>query len=130
MASAASNGGPVCASKDSAEVERFVERMAEVRPTIPDEVVDYFLARAGFCAADVQVKRIIALAADHFVSSVAHLADQSSVRQWQEQQKQDQPADADADAADADKTLTMEALQQALLQYGIDLKRPDYWVDP
>lgn len=127
MASAAANGAPVCASVDSAEVERFVERMADVRPTIPDEVVDYFLARAGFCAADVQVKRIIALAADHFVSSVAHLADQSSVKQWQEQQPQASQADADADA---EKTLTMEALQQALLQHGVDLKRPDYWVDP
>lgn len=128
MASAAANGAPVCASVDSAEVERFVERLADVRPTIPDEVVDYFLARAGFCAADVQVKRIIALAADHFVSSVAHLADQSSVKQWQEQQPQAPPPDAGSDAAD--KTLTMEALQQALLQHGIDLKRPDYWVDP
>lgn len=107
------------ATKDAAEVEQLVSKLEGAQPTIPDEVVDYFLSRAGFRGADAQLKRIIALAADHFVSSIAQSADKSS-RQWKQQGME----------PEGDKTLTMEALQQALLEHDIDLKRPEYWVDP
>ena len=112
MAAASTAGNlPFNAVKDGAEVEQLASKLENVHPTIPDEVVEYFLARSGFRGADPQVKRIIALAADHFVASIAQTADQSAKQ-------------------DGDKTLTMEALQQSLLEHDIDIKRPDYWVDP
>ena len=130
------------AEEDKAEVEQFINSLENAEPTIPDEVVDYFLARAGFRGADKRLKRIVALAADHFVSSIAYSADQSSKKQWQEAEKTQQQQQPDllsgidigegaaAAEQDAVKTLTMENLQQALLEFGIDLKRPEYWIDP
>ncbi|KAH3732113.1 transcription initiation factor TFIID subunit 10 [Pelomyxa schiedti] len=52
-------------------VEAFAKSLGEWTPTIPDEVVAHFLSRAGFQTPDVRVKRLVALAAQKFVSDVA-----------------------------------------------------------
>lgn len=40
-------------------------------PIIPDAVTDYYLAKNGLATADVQVKRLLALATQKFVSDIA-----------------------------------------------------------
>ncbi|KPV74315.1 uncharacterized protein RHOBADRAFT_44802 [Rhodotorula graminis WP1] len=45
--------------------------MDDYQPVIPDEVTDYYLQRSGFDTNDVRVKRLLALAAQRFISSIA-----------------------------------------------------------
>ncbi|BGO92720.1 hypothetical protein NBRC10512_003900 [Rhodotorula toruloides] len=53
------------------ELAQLLEMMDDYKPVIPDEVTDYYLQRAGFDTNDVRVKRLLALSAQRFVSSIS-----------------------------------------------------------
>lgn len=54
-----------------AQLAQLLEHMDDYKPIIPDEVTDYYLQRAGFDTNDVRVKRLVGLAAQRFISSIA-----------------------------------------------------------
>jgi len=100
------------------EIEDFLSSLEDYVPTIPDEVVQYYLNRTGFICNDIRVKRLIALAAQKFISDIANDALQyCKIRQ------------SNALKKDKRLTLTMEDLAQSGKEYGINIKKPEYYAD-
>ncbi|KAI9511608.1 transcription initiation factor TFIID 23-30kDa subunit-domain-containing protein, partial [Russula earlei] len=56
--------------KDRSLVD-FLLMLDDYEPLIPDEVTDYYLQRVGFDCQDARLKRLLALAAQKFVSDIA-----------------------------------------------------------
>ncbi|KAF9919606.1 Transcription initiation factor TFIID subunit 10 [Linnemannia zychae] len=105
-------------SRKDRTLAEFLPMMETFNPIIPDAVTDYYLSRTGFDCDDVRIKRLLALAAQKFVSDIATDAFQyCKVRQ----QSQKRPAPGKA-------ILTMEDLSDALGEYGINVKKPDYFI--
>ncbi|KAF9116960.1 Transcription initiation factor TFIID subunit 10 [Mortierella sp. AM989] len=99
----------------------FLPMMENYNPIIPDAVTDYYLSRTGFDCDDVRIKRLLALAAQKFVSDIATDAFQyCKVRQ--QSQKRAPPG------KEKKTVLTMEDLSDALGEYGINVKKPDYFM--
>ncbi|KAI9301240.1 transcription initiation factor TFIID 23-30kDa subunit-domain-containing protein, partial [Cunninghamella echinulata] len=97
----------------------FLTKMDNYSPIIPDAVTDYYLNRAGFDCDDVRVKRLLALAAQKFVADIATDAFQyCKVRQSGNRSKV---------GKERKTVLTMEDLSAALSEYGINVKKPDYY---
>jgi len=102
------------------EIEDFIASLEDYSPTIPDEVTQFYLNRTGFLCPDVRMKRLISLAAQKFVSDVANDALQyCKIRQSSTKAKKQEKK----------FVLTMDDLSQSLRDYGVNLKRPDYFVD-
>ncbi|KAG0654082.1 Transcription initiation factor TFIID subunit 10, partial [Rhodotorula mucilaginosa] len=57
--------------QQDAQLAQLLDQMDDYKPIIPDEVTDYYLQRAGFDTNDVRVKRLVGLAAQRFISSIA-----------------------------------------------------------
>eukprot|EP00727_Mastigamoeba_balamuthi_P005287 m51a1_g14757 putative transcription initiation factor tfiid subunit 10 (115) ;mRNA; r:337248-337784 len=103
------------------EVEKFVASLDDWTPTIPDEVVDYFLSRSGFQCSDKRIRRVISLAAERFISEVANDALQTC--------KQRQPAQRGPQTK-RKLVMTMEDLACVLRDLGVDVRKPEFWLDP
>lgn len=119
------------------DVAEFLRRLDGWEPTLVEEVVDYYLARAGFSCSDARVKKLIAAAAERFVSEVAREALQSA-RMHGSAGVADRRSRGGAAAAASEEgsaaategaTLTIEDLSFALRQFGVDLHKPEYWAD-
>ncbi|ELU12612.1 hypothetical protein CAPTEDRAFT_90229, partial [Capitella teleta] len=98
----------------------FVMQLEDHTPTIPDSVTAYYLNRAGFEATDPRVTRLAALAAQKFVSDIANDALQNCKMKASGQSVKKQPKDKRL-------TLTMDDLAPALAEYGINVKKPQYF---
>ncbi|KAF9142993.1 Transcription initiation factor TFIID subunit 10 [Linnemannia schmuckeri] len=108
-------------SRKDRTLAEFLPMMETYNPIIPDAVTDYYLSRTGFDCDDVRIKRLLALAAQKFVSDIATDAFQyCKVRQ----QSQKRPAPG----KEKKTVLTMEDLSDALGEYGINVKKPDYFM--
>eukprot|EP00026_Physarum_polycephalum_P020138 Phypoly_transcript_22529.p1 GENE.Phypoly_transcript_22529~~Phypoly_transcript_22529.p1 ORF type:complete len:154 (+),score=27.33 Phypoly_transcript_22529:117-578(+) len=107
--------------KEASEIEEFIASLEDYQPTVPDEVTSYYLNRTGFVCTDIKMKRLIALAAQKFISDIATDALQyCKIRQQS----------ASRDKSKARKlVLTLEDLSQSLKEYGINLKKPEYFAD-
>jgi transcription initiation factor TFIID subunit 10 len=97
-------------------VEEFVESMEDFSPIIPDEVIEYYLKKTGFSCPDVRIKRLISLAAQKFISDIVN--DTMQYCKIRQQRRKDKKL-----------VLTMEDLERSLKEYGINVKKPDYFVD-
>jgi len=101
------------------DLQNFLASLEDFSPTIPDEVIQYYLSKTGFECTDVRVKRLIALAVQKFISDIANDAIQHcKVRQAADKHKKDKRM-----------VLTMEDLVQSLKEYGVSMKKPEYYVD-
>ncbi|KAG0365372.1 Transcription initiation factor TFIID subunit 10 [Gamsiella multidivaricata] len=98
----------------------FLPMMENYNPIIPDAVTDYYLSRTGFDCDDVRIKRLLALAAQKFVSDIATDAFQYCKVRQQSQKR--------APGKEKKTVLTMEDLSDALGEYGINVKKPDYFM--
>ncbi|KAJ3150658.1 Transcription initiation factor TFIID subunit 10 [Geranomyces variabilis] len=99
--------------------------MDEYKPVIPDAVTDYYLTRSGFDCDDPRVKRLLALAAQKFVSDIAVDALQySKIRGQNASDKKDRRSTA----KDRRTVLTMEDLSAALADHGVNVKKPEYYL--
>ncbi|KAI1309324.1 Transcription initiation factor TFIID subunit 10 [Mortierella claussenii] len=99
----------------------FLPMMENYNPIIPDAVTDYYLSRTGFDCDDVRIKRLLALAAQKFVSDIATDAFQYCKVRQQSQKRT-------ASGKEKKTVLTMEDLSDALGEYGINVKKPDYFM--
>ena len=84
----------------------------------------YYLNRSGFNCPDDRVKRLIAVAAQKFVSDIASEA--LGIARAQQKGKRDAAASA---ATDAKLVLTTEELSVAAQRHGISVKKPKYFAD-
>ncbi|KAG0241931.1 Transcription initiation factor TFIID subunit 10 [Actinomortierella wolfii] len=98
----------------------FLPMMETYAPIIPDAVTDYYLSRTGFECEDVRIKRLLALAAQKFISDIATDAFQYCKVRQQSQKR--------APGKDKKTVLTMEDLSDALGEYGINVKKADYYL--
>lgn len=95
-------------------------QLEDYSPTLPDAVTAHYLNTAGLEASDPRVVRLVSLAAQKFLSDITNDALQHCKMRGAGQSKK----------ATKDKryTLTMEDLSPALQEYGINVKKPHYFV--
>ncbi|KAJ1950732.1 transcription initiation factor TFIID subunit 10-like protein [Linderina pennispora] len=99
----------------------FLVQMDSYEPIIPDALTDYYLAQAGFECDDVRIKRVLALATQKFIADVAADAFQyNRIRQQGSKEKKFQQKDRRT-------VLTIEDLTAALSEYGVNIKKPEYY---
>ncbi|KAJ6732172.1 TRANSCRIPTION INITIATION FACTOR TFIID SUBUNIT 10 [Salix purpurea] len=125
---------------DDAVLTEFLASLMDYTPTIPDELVEHYLAKSGFQCPDVRLVRLVAVATQKFVADVATDA---------LQQCKARPAPVVKDKRDKQQkekrlVLTMEDLSKALSefslflsnnvdslneQYGVNMKHQEYFAD-
>ncbi|KAL9541026.1 hypothetical protein MBANPS3_009357 [Mucor bainieri] len=104
--------------KGSKTMAEFLASMDNYAPIIPDAVTDYYLNKSGFDCDDVRIKRLLALATQKFVADIATDAFQfCKVRQ----------SGSRKSGKERKTVLTMEDLTAALADYGVNIKKPDYY---
>lgn len=69
-------GGPVGGGgdgrhDDEAALTEFLSLLMDYTPTIPDELVEHYLGRSGFHCPDLRLTRLVAVAAQKFLSDIA-----------------------------------------------------------
>ncbi|KAI8387047.1 transcription initiation factor TFIID 23-30kDa subunit-domain-containing protein [Blakeslea trispora] len=105
------------ANKEKTMAE-FLAMMDNYAPIIPDAVTDYYLSKSGFDCNDVRIKRLLALATQKFVADIATDAFQyCKVRQSGNRKS----------GKERKTVLTMEDLTAALAEYGVNIKKPEYY---
>jgi len=126
------------ARKDRTLVD-FMLMLDDYEPLIPNEVTEYYLQRVGFECEDVRIKRLLSLAAQKFVSDIASDAYQHArIRTNATPASRGRQAAGDKAAVtsggsaplkDRTKTiLTMDDLGAALTEYGINARKPDFFL--
>ncbi|QRV74091.1 Transcription initiation factor TFIID 23-30kDa subunit [Ceratobasidium sp. AG-Ba] len=123
------------ARKDRTLAE-FMLMLDEYDPLIPNEVTDYYLQRAGFECEDIRLKRLLSLAAQKFVSDIAadayqHARIRTNAQPATRVRTDKAGATAATSALARDKTrtvLTMDDLSAALAEYGINARKPDFYL--
>ncbi|XP_021755594.1 transcription initiation factor TFIID subunit 10-like [Chenopodium quinoa] len=110
---------------DDAALSEFLASLMDYTPTIPDELVEHYLAKSGFQCPDVRLIRLVAVATQKFISEVATDAFQhckarqsSVVKDKRDKQQKEKRL-----------VLTMEDLSRALREYGVNLKHQEYFAD-
>ncbi|KAK9147402.1 hypothetical protein Scep_006159 [Stephania cephalantha] len=111
---------------DDTALSDFLASLMDYTPTIPDELVEHYIAKSGFQCPDVRLIRLVAVATQKFITEVATDALQHcKARQTgavkdkrDKQQKQDKRL-----------TLTMDDLSKALCEYGVNMKHQEYFAD-
>ncbi|KAJ2349772.1 hypothetical protein GGF43_004368 [Coemansia sp. RSA 2618] len=99
----------------------FLVQMDNYAPIIPEALTDYYLAQAGFECNDVRIKRLLALATQKFISDVATDAFQyNRIRQQASKEKK-------YHSKDRKTVLNMDDLTAALAEYGVNIKKPEYF---
>ncbi|XP_060073783.1 transcription initiation factor TFIID subunit 10-like isoform X3 [Ylistrum balloti] len=99
----------------------FVQQLEDYAPTIPDSVTAFYLNRAGLECTDPRITRLMSLAAQKFISDIANDALQHCKMKASGQSSKKQNKDKKL-------VLTMEDLTPALSEYGINVKKPAYFV--
>ncbi|XP_002967988.2 transcription initiation factor TFIID subunit 10 [Selaginella moellendorffii] len=101
----------------------FLSFLADYVPTFPDELVDYYAAAAGFQCSDVGVKRLLSVAAQKFVAEIASDAMQYC--------KMRQGVGGSSSGAKQQRKMVLshDDLVSALKEYGVEMRRPEYFAD-
>ncbi|XP_042961083.1 transcription initiation factor TFIID subunit 10 isoform X1 [Carya illinoinensis] len=132
--------------EDDAALSDFLASLMDYTPTIPDELVEHYLAKSGFQCPDVRLIRLVAVATQKFVAEVATDALQcnlecnykvlkerhkGSSRSWQCKARQAAVVKDKRDKQQKDKRLilTMEDLSRALREHGVNVKHQEYFAD-
>ncbi|CAA18862.1 Transcription initiation factor TFIID 23-30kDa subunit-domain-containing protein [Schizosaccharomyces pombe] len=122
-------------------LENFLAQMDDYSPLIPDVLLDYYLSLSGFKCVDPRLKKLLGLTAQKFISDVAQDAYQYSKIRTGSSNASSTTFGAQNFGAggasgigssgrrgDRGKTvLTVDDLSAALNEYGINLKRPDFF---
>ncbi|OZJ05716.1 hypothetical protein BZG36_01424 [Bifiguratus adelaidae] len=112
--------------KDKSLAE-FLLMMEDYTPIIPDAVMDYYLSKTGFECDDVRIKRLLALAAQKFVADIATDAYQFCKIRQQGSKRGVSAASSSAGGSGSKTVLTMDDLSAALAEYGVNVRKPDYF---
>lgn len=105
----------------------LLEELDDTVTTVPDEVTQYALRKAGVDCKDVRTLRLVSVAAQKFVAGVLDEAVNT-----QKRRRLAPPAHQRAqglDPKDKRLALTTEDLSSALADYGVSVKRAPYYAD-
>ncbi|XP_039267133.1 transcription initiation factor TFIID subunit 10-like [Styela clava] len=105
----------------SEEMSDFLSQIEEFTPTIPDSVAAHYLSKSGVDTTDGRIVRILALAAQKFMSDIINDALQTSKLKGSSQQSRS------SKAKEKKYVLTLDDLAPALSEYGINVKKPPYY---
>ncbi|KAG1792862.1 transcription initiation factor TFIID 23-30kDa subunit-domain-containing protein, partial [Suillus subaureus] len=107
----------------------FLVMLDDYEPLIPNEVTDYYLQRVGFECEDVRLKRLLSLAAQKFVSDIAADAYQHArIRTNAVGGRARGPLTGPGSKDKTRTALTMDDLSAALAEYGINAKKPEFYL--
>ncbi|XP_073117782.1 transcription initiation factor TFIID subunit 10 isoform X1 [Elaeis guineensis] len=114
---------------DDSALAEFLASLMDYTPTvclvgIPDELVEHYLSRSGFHCPDLRLTRLVAVAAQKFISEVA-----SDALQHCKARQAAPVKDKSKQPKDKRLVLTMEDLSKALREYGVNLKHQEYFAD-
>ncbi|KAG7395376.1 Transcription initiation factor TFIID subunit 10 [Phytophthora boehmeriae] len=111
--------------EETPQLSAFLEAMTQFSPTVPEELVEFYLQQAGFATNDVRVTRMVSLVAHKLLLDVTHDA-----MQYQRIRSQAAASTADGVSPSASRSvLTMEDLAASLKEYGVNICRPEYVSD-
>nr|XP_019707589.1 transcription initiation factor TFIID subunit 10 [Elaeis guineensis] len=94
---------------DDSALAEFLASLMDYTPTIPDELVEHYLSRSGFHCPDLRLTRLVAVAAQKFISEVA-----SDALQHCKARQAAPVKDKSKQPKDKRLVLTMEDLSKAL----------------
>ncbi|KAK6927700.1 Transcription initiation factor TFIID, 23-30kDa subunit [Dillenia turbinata] len=110
---------------DDAVLSEFLASLMDYTPTIPDELVEHYIAKSGFQCPDVRLIRLVAVATQKFISEVAS----DALQHCKARQSAVIKDKRDKQQKDKRLVLTMEDLSKALREYGVNIKHQDYFAD-
>ncbi|WCJ30460.1 Transcription initiation factor TFIID subunit 10 [Euphorbia peplus] len=110
---------------DDAALTEFLSSLMDYTPTIPDELVEHYLAKSGFQCPDVRLIRLVAVATQKFVAEVAS----DALQQCKARQTTVVKDKRDKQQKEKRLTLTMDDLSKALRDYGVNVKHQEYFAD-
>ncbi|KAE8099903.1 hypothetical protein FH972_017847 [Carpinus fangiana] len=94
--------------EDDAALSEFLASLMDYTPTIPDELVEHYLAKSGFQCPDVRLIRLVAVATQKFVAEVATDALQQ---------------------CKARQTTVVKDKRDKQQKYGVNVKHQEYFAD-
>eukprot|EP00245_Coleochaete_scutata_P005700 TRINITY_DN19453_c0_g1_i1.p1 TRINITY_DN19453_c0_g1~~TRINITY_DN19453_c0_g1_i1.p1 ORF type:complete len:134 (-),score=34.64 TRINITY_DN19453_c0_g1_i1:671-1072(-) len=109
-------------------IENFLASLEDYVPTIPDELTAHYLARSGFQSPDIRLTRLVSVAAQKFIDEIAkdalHYAKIRHTAASKERKDKQQSS-----GKERRLVLTTEDLAAALKEYGVNIKRQEYFAD-
>ncbi|MBA0703550.1 hypothetical protein Goshw_001234 [Gossypium schwendimanii] len=132
---------------DDSALSDFLASLMDYAPTIPDELVEHYLAKSGFQCPDVRLIRLIAVATQKFVAEVAsdalqHCKARQAAVVKDKREKQQKVIylcllsflisfGLSDPLLEQDKRLilTMDDLSKSLREYGVNVKHQEYFAD-
>ncbi|ERN05871.1 hypothetical protein AMTRI_Chr10g231270 [Amborella trichopoda] len=110
---------------DEAALIEFLSSLMDYTPTIPDELAEHYLGKSGFQCPDIRVTRLVALATQKFIAEIANDALQLC------KARQSAVVKDKRDKLQKDKRLilTNDDLSKALREYGVNMKRQEYFAE-
>ncbi|THG23710.1 hypothetical protein TEA_000650 [Camellia sinensis var. sinensis] len=95
---------------DDTVLSDFLASLMDYTPTIPDQLVEHYLAKSGFQCPDVRLIRLVAVATQKFIAEVAT----DALQQCKARQAAVVKDKRDKQQKDKRLILTMEDLSKAL----------------
>ncbi|XP_017075605.1 transcription initiation factor TFIID subunit 10b [Drosophila eugracilis] len=123
LGAGAIGGGDRERTTPASHLSDFMSQLEDYTPLIPDAVTSHYLNMGGFQADDKRIVRLISLAAQKYMSDIIDDALQHSKARTHMQTTN---TPGGSKAKDRKFTLTMEDLQPALADYGINVRKMDY----
>ncbi|MBA0821089.1 hypothetical protein Goarm_017967, partial [Gossypium armourianum] len=132
---------------DDSALSDFLASLMDYAPTIPDELVEHYLAKSGFQCPDVRLIRLVAVATQKFVAEVAsdalqHCKARQAAVVKDKREKQQKVIylcllsflisfGLSDPLLEQDKRLilTMDDLSKSLREYGVNVKHQEYFAD-
>ncbi|CAH9096861.1 unnamed protein product [Cuscuta europaea] len=111
--------------EDDTSLSEFLTSLMDYTPTIPDELVEHYLARSGFQCPDVRLIRLVAVATQKFIADVAT----DALQQCKARTAGTVKDKRDKQQKDKRLILTMDDLSKALREYGVNVKHQEYYAD-
>ncbi|KAI4464595.1 transcription initiation factor tfiid subunit 10 [Holotrichia oblita] len=106
----------------------FLLQLEDYTPTIPDAVTAHYLRTSGFEPKDPRLLRLISIAAQKFISDIANDALQHCKMRSSNSSSSSSNSKNAKGSKDRRYCLTMEDLTPALAEFGINVKKPHYYV--
>ncbi|EOR01513.1 Transcription initiation factor TFIID subunit 10 [Wallemia ichthyophaga EXF-994] len=107
------------------KMTEFMNLLGANEPLIPDQVVDHYLNKAGFECNDERLKRLFSLASQKFISDISNDAYQyARIRTSAGPGGRGRPTGT----SKSKTVLTADDLTAALSDYGINARKPDYYI--
>lgn len=103
-------------------VHELLQRVSQMETTIPVEAVEHFLARGGASCNDKELSKLVAIATQKFIFDVA-----TDAMEYCKHYKGD--GYMKRKGGEEAITLTMEDLAASLKDRGIDVTKPEYFIN-